>query len=396
MSSHQSQIFAIVFATAFALTIHVCYLLSSKSIVTHFANPFNLVTNSVTPWRKMNDFNGFDVKTWAELHGQQYQQNTTKYIILHGQAGGGSTFVSEFLRQNRNIFYVFEPLSLWNFHDWLLNAGKYLKGILICNISHLKNTHKGRNWLRYMLCHPTVLYWSLCTKFNVDMDLAAKLCKTKPIVATKTIRVEHLWYLERLVNEEGAKVIVLLRDPRGMMNSRSEENMSTTFDMAHHYCTNALNDIGYISSVIHSERAQQIIPNILLLRYEDVAKHPMHNLKEIYNFLGLMPDSHVVQWAQGVDERSRGVSRNFPKVEELALNTQRNNPADIPEKWRKSLSWDKAEVIQEACEPLMNLMGYKTAVSEEEVRNGAESYILPFSADTLFTMQFNEGTAVNT
>ena len=70
--------------------------------------------------------------------------------------------------------------------------------------------------------------WKSCTASNFtegcfDSDLVKKICKMFPIRIIKTVRL-RVKYLEELLQHPilRLKVIVLIRDPRGVMRSRSQ------------------------------------------------------------------------------------------------------------------------------------------------------------------------------
>lgn len=107
---------------------------------------------------------------------------------------------------------------------------------------------------------------------------------------------------------------------------------------------------------------------VSLLRYEDLARFPLQKTKELYSFLGLVLDHSVETWISNNTQGSRDPSsqQKFTTVRDSAANA---------ENWRVKLSFDMVVYTQTACQPLLELLGYKTILNPRELRNLSHSLV---------------------
>ena len=68
-----------------------------------------------------------------------------------------------------------------------------------------------------------------CSPLNDQ--LASEICKTKPVIAQKVIRLCDLNQIENL-KQDNLKTIVLFRDPRGIYSSRKHLQADARFSAA--------------------------------------------------------------------------------------------------------------------------------------------------------------------
>lgn len=149
-------------------------------------------------------------------------------LIIYTRYRSGSSFTSEFFGQHPYVFFTFEPLIfLGQDPKWDLDG--YLGRILNCSFTDILNELGKRQgesdmvdfWLRRVFCYD--FYKKPAFEGNCYMeDMVAsmqEICSGHPYVVTKIIRLSSLRSLVGLM-KEGFKVLHLVRDPRGIINSR--------------------------------------------------------------------------------------------------------------------------------------------------------------------------------
>ena len=140
----------------------------------------------------------------------------------------------------------------------------------------------SQNFRLWNVCS-TILPYSVACLFPKVME---KTCEQFPIRLIKTtrLRVKKLKYLldESHLN---LKVIVLVRDPRGMLKSRSTMEWCNTLNKCtdiKSICDNLLDDF------LNAKAYASMYPKrILLVRYEDLSLEPYNTLDKIMDFLEL-------------------------------------------------------------------------------------------------------------
>lgn len=113
-----------------------------------------------------------------------------------------------------------------------------------------------------------------------------------------------------------------------------------------------------------------------LLRYEDLARFPLQKTKELYSFLGLGLYPRVEDWISNNTQGSRDLSsqQKFSTVRDSAANA---------ENWRLKLSLEMVLLTQAACQPLLELLGYKSIFHPRELRNLSHSLVEKRTFSTL-------------
>ncbi|KFV09849.1 Carbohydrate sulfotransferase 1, partial [Pterocles gutturalis] len=175
---------------------------------------------------------------------------------------------------------------------------------------------------------------------TLNLTLATESCREHGHVAIKTVRVPEVSDLRALVEDPrlNLKVIQLVRDPRGILASRSETFRDTyrlwrIWDGTGRKPYNL--DVTQLTTVCEDfwnsvstglNRPPWLKGKYMLVRYEDLARNPMKKTEEIYDFLGIPMDSNVERWIQNNTRGDRSSSKH-------KYGTVRNSAATA-EKWR--------------------------------------------------------------
>lgn len=348
-----------------------------------------------------------------------YNLSRKTHVLILATTRSGSSFVGQLFNQHMDVFYLFEPL--YHVQNTLIprfTQGKsstdrrvmlgasrdLLRSLYDCDLYFLENYIKpppvnhttdrvfrrgaSRVLCSRPVCDPPgssdlILEEGDCVRKCglLNLTLAAEACRERSHVAIKTVRVPEVNDLRALVEDPrlNLKVIQLVRDPRGILASRSETFRDTYRLWRLWYGTGRKPynlDVTQLTTVCEDfsssvstglMRPSWLKGKYMLVRYEDLARNPMKKTEEIYEFLGIPLDSHVARWIQNN-------TRGDPTLGKHKYGTVRNSAATA-EKWRFRLSYDIVAFAQNACQHVLAQLGYKMANSEEELKNPAISLV---------------------
>ncbi|KAM8969625.1 carbohydrate sulfotransferase 1-like isoform 1-T4 [Sarcophilus harrisii] len=342
-----------------------------------------------------------------------YNLSRRTHLLILATTRSGSSFVGQLFNQHLDFFYLFEPLYhvqaalLPRFPQGrgpaerrvMLGASRdLLRSLYGCDLYFLENYIRPppanhttdrlfRRGASRALCSPPVCEAAgaadaapeegdcarRCGLLN--LTLAAAACRARSHVAIKTVRVPEVSDLRALVEDPrlNLKVIQLVRDPRGILASRSETFRDTyrlwrIWDGTGRRPYNL--DVSQLTTVCEDfrnsvatglTRPAWLKGRYMLVRYEDLARNPRKKTEEIYGFLGIPLDGHVERWIHNNTRGDRAAAKH-------KYGTLRNSAATA-EKWRFRLSYDIVAFAQNACRQVLAQLGYRAAASEQELKN---------------------------
>ncbi|XP_046670248.1 carbohydrate sulfotransferase 5-like [Homalodisca vitripennis] len=276
----------------------------------------------------------------------------------------GSTFLGEVLNSHPGTFYHYEPLLDYDIVQirgppLAVGAIQRLENLLRCNYSNLEHyleygqdhtwlfTHNSRLWDRCLI-HPHLCWLP---------QLLSPLCSLFPFQSMKTVRV-RLRLIEQFLNDPSlnVRVLLLVRDPRGTMQSRRHRDwcpgQPDCWDPAK-LCADLTAD--YSTAIKFADKYPHTFKT---MRYEDLSLDPYSGVKQLFKFFGL--DFHP-QVKAFLDSHTKtdagGVSSTF-----------RNSKA-APFHWRQDLTHKEVRAIQRVCRPAMAAWGYQLAHNASHQRD---------------------------
>uniref|UniRef100_A0A1A8MDA3 Sulfotransferase n=2 Tax=Nothobranchius pienaari TaxID=704102 RepID=A0A1A8MDA3_9TELE len=209
----------------------------------------------------------------------------------------------------------------------------------------------------------------------LNLTLAAQSCLSKKHHAIKSVRVRLLETLQPLLEDPrlDVRVIQLVRDPRAILASRM-----AAFPSQYHMWKNWAQDgqvpeddeevmrlkgsCNQVRSSVEMGLSQPpwLRGRYMLVRYEDIALDPMQKAEEMYKFAEIPFSSQAREW----------ILKNTHATEEARsyFSTQKNS-SEQAEKWRFSIPFTLAQVVQKVCGPTMQLFGYKFVNDEKTLIN---------------------------
>ena len=304
-------------------------------------------------------------------------------VILLTSYRSGSSFVGETLKIYPDVFYMFEPLMFYTLDGFETAAKmKYindhfleiLEKLLSCSVVDLISDSiqlfsgdvydkKRENWIRRTFPHHD--------KSSLE-DIEAA-CKRKPHIVIKLIRAHNLEAFLPLLLDESLRIIHLVRDPRGVVNSIRTLDKSINKDHQYFddnvyketgsiYCRETLDNLSFLKGNIGipSLKAQY-----RLIRYEDFAYRPMTMTKRLYTYLGFKFTSHTKKTVYATTH-ILGRSQSDSKV----LNpygTQRN-AEQVVIQWFRTLPPQILEYVHQECSKLLKIIGYRKPKVAEKVK----------------------------
>ncbi|XP_072029427.1 carbohydrate sulfotransferase 1-like [Amphiura filiformis] len=336
-------------------------------------------------------------------------ENSTVVIVL-AYFRSGSTFFGQIFNVNPNMFYMFEPLRVFEIlvdterrgNEFENTTAKLLERILRCEFTEQFSSSymNTSTWVHYTKNLSSILRSG--KKLQSPARILRKMClRYKGNIAMKTIRVtlpDVLEFLEKYPHGN-LKIIHLVRDPRGVANSlkllgtpddlkdafelyllgrlHTKPELSSLMDMSlllpksYHLGSNA--DIaqyratinGYCHLVFHDLQIAINPPDLLrnrykLIRYEDFAANPQVLTHKIYSFLEKpTPDSALI-WL----DNNTNVSYKNSSKQCLGLH---KNSEETASKWRRYLNVEEVKQVQDVCGAVMELLGYKSFDTEKSL-----------------------------
>ncbi|KAM4607327.1 carbohydrate sulfotransferase 3a [Polymixia lowei] len=338
-----------------------------------------------------------------------------KHILLLATTRTGSSFVGEFFNQHgENMFYLFEPL--WHVERMLtmatggtngsISAGIYrdvIQGLFLCDFSPLEKfisplpldhvtpalfrRESSLSLCEEPVCTPVVKdvferYHCKTRRCGpLNLTLASESCLNKRHHAIKTVRVRQLDTLRPLVEDPrlDVRVIQLVRDPRAILASRmvafsskyqtwkawAQDGQVPEDDEEVKRLKGNCDQIR-ISAEMGLSRPAWLRRHYMLVRYEDIARYPMQKAEEMYKFTGIPFSPQAREW----------ILRNTQTTQEASgvYSTQKNS-SEQAEKWRFSIPFKLAQVVQKVCGPTMKLFGYRFVDDENTLLNKSVSLL---------------------
>lgn len=208
-------------------------------------------------------------------------------------------------------------------------------------------------------CEQRHLWRCIFEKMKSEPEFMKSVCKAHKHVAIKTIRVRLHEVRELLTSQNDDsidwKVIHVVRDPRGMINSWMGQNHRSSTKYFEEETRSLCKEIS--SDVRIGQELEKLYPNsYMLLRYEDLAANPYTKAQEMYNFIGIPMSDRVKQW---IADNTNQDTSSYTGAEEKRMGQFRRDSKATSLAWEKILPNKIIRKIEKNCLDLMNLANYK-------------------------------------
>ena len=303
------------------------------------------------------------------------QPERRRSLLIYGADRSGTTFTTKMFAEDPQLMTVYEPLWIpirWhNRGTWRRNVLDALKGILCCKFSGSEAgtrflSHTLRQWyfadVKNPFVSPAFCVNKTCKDLSTDPIYADNVCLTKYKHSVTKVSerrtpgnsMSSLLPTIFLENPEtDIRVIQLVRDPRGTLNSRIKLKWIGDYDdpkfrdTVKRVCSNLAKDIKF------GRNLNKWQDKYLEVHYKDLAGKPIETTKLMYKFAGFeMPES-VLDWV---------VKNTLPSKDDLLKNqgarysSVRNSTANV-DKWLKESPIERIRIIEEECSETLDLLG---------------------------------------
>jgi len=218
----------------------------------------------------------------------------TNIIVMSSNPRSGSSYTGELLSASRDSSFFFEPL--WYFIDAHKNQPasfedkqSLLLNLLKCNFrdTRIKRMLFSNRQSTFIFRKPSILGLSFDEKSVIErsgfvkkMEMRCRRTKTRVIKTIRLNMTEIHTIIKNLpedgpINKNNFHVVYLARDPRGIINSvqNLKDQWPERFLNPKHICSRLLNDSLYQNN--------HTIPQLRVIRYEDIANNPQKELAAI-------------------------------------------------------------------------------------------------------------------
>ncbi|XP_062569038.1 carbohydrate sulfotransferase 4-like [Saccostrea cucullata] len=298
-----------------------------------------------------------------------------RLVLVLTYLRSGSTLTGDILQQSPKAFYLYEPLKLHKSKIFLdgqacetammncshFNTSKIVEvfgDLFRCRLQTHKQNILGsrKHSLAVMSAIP---YCRSRPGFDTCMKKVQTICHQSQSVIVKTIRLSMEFVPRLLLKFPDLRVIHLLRDPRGTMDSRRRGGFlrkTKIGSSAKWLCERIQKDAEY------SKALQRRFPNrIITVLYEEIAGNPIAMSNKLYRYLNLEFSDRFDEWI--FNHTSAGNPNNS------FYGTIRSNSTLTSQSWRKRLKLRDVKLIEEECKNVLNLLGFRKVADEEDLRN---------------------------
>ena len=187
----------------------------------------------------------------------------------------------------------------------------------------------------------TYRYSTSCTR------IVTGACKNAKYRIIKTIRLSMDLVKELMEIIPDLKVIHLVRDPRGIINSRLHLGKFKALKTEAHskaLCKQMYLDISTVTALQH-----KYPDKLMTVLYEAMAERPIEAAKSVYKFLKMTYGKAVEDWVYNSTHANNNNGY---------YGAQRTDSGHVSVQWRNELSFSRAKMINKYCSEVFNLLGF--------------------------------------
>ena len=317
-------------------------------------------------------------------------------IIAHGRSG--SSLTGDIFNQHPDVFYMYEPLQTAertrkNFKlDYNSLVQKFLTNILHCDFSEPIFLADIDNYYRRTL-HPRISQAiaspPLCPYNMSDARWDFKLCPkmTKETLGNACKNDYKLTVIKilmkRMVDKSlgktfsacdsqdiNCKIVLLIRDPRAVIPSSLSVNFYKeeggaaklgTRMFSYRLCKETEESLHFLKNLPDLMRRQ-----VQVLRYEDLARNPLAEMRRLYKFAGLSVLKRITTWLNESTHPTKNRSNMKIKGSPAAFTVDDAQAAI--NRWRWKVHPYEISIIEHYCKHVMQLMGYRPVDTSHELQ----------------------------
>lgn len=323
-------------------------------------------------------------------------------VIILTHMSSGSSFSGNIFNLHPDVFYLYEPLhdlrrvvysDEWQPLDDLANNeyrnhfASLLRDLFTC--AFREKTTLPRIFPQFLRDPKRLafMYWRVLRP-ELTNEVAREACTTRKITVAKIMQTRlprkiGIQELERFCssdpNQFDCLIIHLVRDPRAVLSSLlrrkffikdfrrylfdsdklSAQATEIIKQNAQLLCSQVEDNLNYVKKVW----PKWFQGRYKLIRYEDIVTNAFNMMEDMYNFVGLAKVDSITKW---ILEGKILVNTTGTQFSE--------NDASRMDHWRFDEDPSIVSLFEEACAPLMKLMGY-TSVYDSGLINNSKPVI---------------------
>ncbi|XP_023348675.1 carbohydrate sulfotransferase 5 isoform X2 [Eurytemora carolleeae] len=281
----------------------------------------------------------------------------------------GSTFLGDIMLSHPATYYHYEPLLHFDIRQarsgYLAQEGvRTLKDLMNCNYTNLDNYLKYGKTHLHLFSHNSRL-WKYCTSQGKEYHQSTcwspaflnRFCPLFPFQSIKAVRL-RLGLTRELVEDASlnVRVLLLVRDPRGTMESRKHRDWcpgNPDCEDPKKLCEDLESDYYAYKALL-----QTYPDRYRMVRYEDFSMDPYNNTVNVFRYFRFSMHKRVEQFLNShTTTNIGGVSSTF------------RDSKTAPFMWKERLTREEVYNIQDSCSQAMNLWGYNLLTDEDDLRD---------------------------
>lgn len=367
---------------------------SNRQSFNHGQNSSKVATNLHSHRSRLKDE---EIKRTPDQLPKTTSVKKRKSLLIFGDDRSGTTFVTKMFAADPQMFTVYEPL--WVTKKWFSGSitGSreqvrvtldLINALLSCHFTHSRAGndflfHTSSHWVGAGVFEKNVFrtspfkrktktgkwFWpnlhrypefaeEVCLKdFNHSVVKVGQVRVPRESISTIIPRVFHA------NPDTDIRVIQIVRDPRGSLNSRIKNGWISDFTYVR-FRSLVRKMCGKIEANIQfgRESNSEWKDSYMEVTYREITTMPVTTAKKMYKFAGFeMPDS-LIDWI---------IKSTNPNEEELqdSLDNPYSHVRDSRKndlKWRRESPVKRVRIIEEECEDLLNLLSLDPIADEME------------------------------
>ena len=305
-------------------------------------------------------------------------------LVIFGDDRSGTTLLTRMFSEDTNIFSVYEPL--WITRQWRATerdrdhvgdvtdvVGALMSCHFVDNPTAMKFlAHTSKKWAPGLfknpfqsppICNGTEKGKRTCPSPETVPRLVEEACSrhykhsvTKvAIVRVPERKLSNIF--PRIIYDNPdteVKILHVVRDPRGSINSRINLGWIKEVDKAKNFaawpkdtCQAITQNVKFGTSLDGSLKN-----NYMLVKYKDIASSPVLTAMKIYKFAGFEMQESLIRWIIHATNPSK---ETLDKEAKKAFSSFRNSTANV-EKWRQESPIERTRIIEQECGELLDLL----------------------------------------
>lgn len=166
------------------------------------------------------------------------------------------------------------------------------------------------------------------------------------------------------------KIVLLIRDPRAVIPSSLSVNFYKeeggtaklgTRMFSYRLCKETEESLNFAKNLPDWMRGQ-----IKVLRYEDLARNPLKEMKSLYKFAGLSVLKRIMMWLNESTHPTK--SRSNMKIQGSQAAFTVDDAQAAINRWRWKVHPYEITIIEHYCKHVMQLMGYRSVDRSHELQ----------------------------